>query len=463
MTLNDPSRRRWVGALAAGALLPATRVGAAPARAARPRLPTELAARLAASGLPLESFGLSVVPVEGGAPWVSWQADKPFILASTAKVITSLCALSVLGPGYRWETRAHLGGPLHRGALLGDLRIVGGGDPSLDSQSVAQWFRRLRGQGLDRIVGDMVLDHSRFSLSEADLASTPEPSPERPHHARPDALLLDEGVVRSAAASPGPGGAAYRRVTWQATSPGAAGCGPLSARSALLACPAAAPEPSPAELACRTLGALWRVQGGGLRGRVSSLSPSAAPVVSTPWMVHASPTLAVLIQEMNKRSNNLIARHLMLSLSADFPQVPATVPAARQRMLAWLEQQGVAPGRIGVDSGSGLSRLERAAPSALVHLLQRAHHGPYARLFRDSLPVAGLDGTLEHRLRGGAAVGRAWLKTGTLLDTRALAGYVQTRGGTTLAVTLLANHETLAPQATPALDACIEWLAASRA
>jgi len=76
-----------------------------------------------------------------------------------------------------------------------------------------------------------------------------------------------------------------------------------------------------------------------------------------------------------------------------------------------------------------------------------------------TLPIAGVDGTLEGRLRGGAAEGQAWLKTGTLLDTRALAGYVRTRSGQMMGVCLLANHAENVAAATPALDACVEWVA----
>ena len=76
-----------------------------------------------------------------------------------------------------------------------------------------------------------------------------------------------------------------------------------------------------------------------------------------------------------------------------------------------------------------------------------------------TLPVAGVDGTLEGRLRGGAAEGRAWLKTGTLLDTRGLAGFVRTRQGRLMGVCLLANHPDNVAAATPALDACVEWVA----
>jgi D-alanyl-D-alanine carboxypeptidase/D-alanyl-D-alanine-endopeptidase (penicillin-binding protein 4) len=80
------------------------------------------------------------------------------------------------------------------------------------------------------------------------------------------------------------------------------------------------------------------------------------------------------------------------------------------------------------------------------------------RAFVDSLPVAGVDGTLAHRLQGGAAAGQAFLKTGSLLDTRALAGYVRSRSGRVHAVAVFVNHGSAAA-ATPAIDAVIEQLA----
>jgi len=430
------SRRQALGALGASLTGSFGQAAAkAPAKARRDHLPAELAARLQASGLPLESFGLLVQTVDGARTVASWQAGTAFILASTAKIVTSLCALALLGPRYQWETRAFLAGPIHRGSLQGDLRIVGGGDPLLGDAQVGAWFARMRAQGLDRIGGDLVLDHGRFALTDRDFLTTPEPSPERPHHVRPDALVLNEGVYPSGQTVASAG---VTRVGW------------LPART------------NGPQTPSQALSALWRQQGGDLRGRALSVADDRPiPYTRQAWLTHRSQPLSALVQQMNKRSDNLIARHLMLSLSAGFPRVPATLDGAHQRMLAWLQQEGVAHGDIGVDSGSGLSRQERGTPGAMVQLLRRAHLAPHAQVFRDSLPIAGVDGTLEQRMRASPAHGRAWLKTGTLLDTRALAGYVQTRRGTQLAVALLANHDTLAAQATPALDACIEWLAAS--
>jgi serine-type D-Ala-D-Ala carboxypeptidase/endopeptidase (penicillin-binding protein 4) len=139
-----------------------------------------------------------------------------------------------------------------------------------------------------------------------------------------------------------------------------------------------------------------------------------------PFSTHISAPLPELLREINKTSDNLAARNLMLALS----------------------------------------RAERAKPRAFVDLLAKAWQARQATSLIDSLPVASRDGTLEHRMTRGAAAGQAFLKTGTLLDTRALSGYVKGRSGRTYAVAALVNHPD-AGRATPALDALIEWLARS--
>ena len=186
--------------------------------------------------------------------------------------------------------------------------------------------------------------------------------------------------------------------------------------------------------------------------------PEAGGEPLSPWSTHVSEPLPVLLRDMNKRSNNLAARHLMLSMARGFPLKPASLAAAQSRVLGWLERQGLAAGDLTLENGSGLSREERGKPRALVQLLLNAWRSKEWPTFVDSLPVAGVDGTLQHRLQRGLAAGRAYLKTGTLLDTRALAGYVQGASGRLYAVAALVNHPEAA-RGTPALDALIEWVA----
>jgi D-alanyl-D-alanine carboxypeptidase/D-alanyl-D-alanine-endopeptidase (penicillin-binding protein 4) len=495
------ARRRVLQALAAaglGAALPGARAypgpltlkgGAVPELLRyQPVVPPLLQEALAATALPLSSFGLHAVPVDGrGHPLASLNAELPFQLASTAKVVTSLAALDILGPQYRWRTYAFVTGPINEGKLLGDLLIVGGGDASLSTDELRQWFASLHKQGLQEVWGDIVLDRFAFRLQPTDHAGTPEPSPTRPHHALPDALTVDEGVLRVAihgrAGAPAeisltPPMAELRVVNEVRSGRGcgaavsveredgeprvvvrgqwAAGCG--SRELAHLALPHE-------EHTVHAISALWRETGGKLKGRVldkrlpdrdGGVPTDARGKPLQPYSVHQSQLLPVVIRDINKTSDNLAARNLLLSLAQGFPQRAATLPEARERLSQWLRKQGLQPGDIEVDNGSGLSRAERGKPRAMVQLLRNAWHARQGRAFLDSLPVAGVDGTLAHRMTESPAAGRAFLKTGTLADTRALAGYVRSLGGRMYAVAAVINHPE-APRHTDTLDALIDW------
>jgi D-alanyl-D-alanine carboxypeptidase/D-alanyl-D-alanine-endopeptidase (penicillin-binding protein 4) len=126
-------------------------------------------------------------------------------------------------------------------------------------------------------------------------------------------------------------------------------------------------------------------------------------------------------------------------------------------MRMWLRQQGLAESDIEVENGSGRSHSERARPRALVQLLRQGWHSDQSQAFVDSLPVAGVDGTLAHRLQG-KAMGQPFLNTGNLSDTEALAGYVKGVSNKMYAVAVMVNH----PEAAlglDAIDAVIQWIA----
>lgn len=491
MRNSAPRGRR--DALAALLCWPLAARGAAAQPA--PLLPPALQRVIAGSGLPAASFGVYIAALDAARPLAALNAEEPFVMASTAKIVTSLAALDLLGPRYRWRTHAFASGPIEAGRLHGDLLIVGGGDPRLSTSELRGWLAGLRAQGLREIRGDIVVDRSAFHLRDEEHAGTPLPAPDRPHHVRPDAFTLDAGVlhvhvrgsrgrladVRTEPPLPGiplvnrvaAAGGCHAGARWveeggqaQLRVEGAWGahCG---ARELTLVPPAGA------GLVARAVAGVWLELGGTLRGRAreGDLSAGSAerarlPLYGSdgdpllPLATHLSPPLPEVVHEVNKSSNNLLARHLMLSLSRGFPLHAATLAKARQRVREWLHGQGVAAQDIQLDNGSGLSRAERARPRALAQLLARAWTARESRAFVASLPVAGVDGTLAHRLQGGAAAGQAFLKTGTLLDARALAGYVRARSGRVHTVAALVNHPEAA-RARPALDALIEWVARS--
>jgi D-alanyl-D-alanine carboxypeptidase/D-alanyl-D-alanine-endopeptidase (penicillin-binding protein 4) len=465
---------------------------AAPSSAADARAvtapPTVLAA-LRHAGLPASSLGLFARAVQGPDALAAFNEERSYVLASTTKVVTSLAALDLLGPQYRWRTYAFAKGEIVGGRLAGDLLIVGGGNAQLSSDDLRQWFAQMREQGLREIGGNIVLDRFAFALAEGDHVHTPKPSSDRPHHVWPDALTLNEGVVHidvqptrgrradirvdpplagvqlinnvamgggcAAYASMKSSGGTLRLVVSGSWS---AGCGTRSIQFAPL---------SHSELTTHAVAAEWTQAGGVLRGRVidnavsggsAVLQRDAGGELMVPFSVHLSPRLPQMLYEMNKSSDNMAARNLMLTLSPSFPIKAATLAGARARVADWLRAQGLADDDIEIDNGSGLSHTERGKPRAMVQLLCNAWRGRSAQAFVDSLPIAGVDGTLARRMQHGMATGHAFLKTGTLRETRALAGYVKARSGTVYAVAAMVNHPGAA-RATPALDALIEWVA----
>ena len=180
-----------------------------PASAPAVRAPdaTEVWTALQKAGVKDSEVALLAQPLAAGAPLLISHNEKlAFTLASTTKVITTLASLQTLPRNYRWRTRAWLTGAPVDGRLAGDLILVGGGDATLNSQRLTDWFRRLHKQGLTQVQGHIVLDQSLFRLADKDHANTPVPEAGNPHHAWPDAFVLDESRFRVALRA-GDGGA----------------------------------------------------------------------------------------------------------------------------------------------------------------------------------------------------------------------------------------------------------------
>jgi D-alanyl-D-alanine carboxypeptidase/D-alanyl-D-alanine-endopeptidase (penicillin-binding protein 4) len=225
----------------------------------------------------------------------------------------------------------------------------------------------------------------------------------------------------------------------------------------------------PATWPHRVLAAAWAGLGGQLTG---SVRDGAAPADRKPSFEWASPPLTEVVRDINKFSNNVMAQQLFLTLDGQaHPGQAATLDGARAALRQWLV------GRLGeqalngwvLDNGSGLSRDTRVTAQGLARLLQQAWDSPVMPELMASLPIAGLDGTLrrwtaESPARGApgrrtpsAGPGRAHLKTGTLRDVSALAGYVLSGSGRRYLLVAVVHHPN-APAARPALDALVQWV-----
>jgi serine-type D-Ala-D-Ala carboxypeptidase/endopeptidase (penicillin-binding protein 4) len=219
--------------------------------------------------------------------------------------------------------------------------------------------------------------------------------------------------------------------------------------------------------------AAWIKSGGALSGTVVEAPPLAKPLKSKrpmrvakaprprkPFLTLDSKPLVESVRETNKWSNNLISRHLLLSLSKGFPREVATLRNAQQVLAQWLLQKGITAEDVTLENGSGLSRNERAKARTFATLLKEAWSTKYHKDFKDSFPIVGVDGTMGSRLKRSLAAGKALIKTGTLNDVRSVAGYVTTKDNKTYAMVAIVNHAH-ASRAVPALDAFIEWLQAT--
>ncbi len=442
-----------------------------------------LAGLFAAGRLSPDEVGLIALPVAGGAPLLEWNAARAYNPASTMKLVTSYAALALLGPDYRWRTALHLDGAIEDGVLRGNLVLRGGGDPKLVIEDLTELIARMRAAGLREIGGDLLLDDALYDLSAESLRAL-DGDVSQPYNVAPNAALLNFKAIRfvmvpkgagatvaldpaladveilnelrSQAGPCGNGGAVTirdagdeRRAVIRVSGTIRTACGEQSTSAAVL---------TPRQFARAFFKAAWVADGGTWRGDVR-IVPGAARGV--PWLVWESPrTLADVVQDIHKLSNNVMTRQVMLQLAAETLRLPATMERARGVVRKWLDLQGLSFPELVLDNGSGLSRDERISARSLARLLGHAAAGPNAELMRTTLPSVGIDGTMKRRLVGEGISGRAWVKTGSLEGVRAIAGYVDARSGQRYAVVMLVNGPGAAGSR-PAQDAFLRWVFAN--
>lgn len=441
-------------------------------------LPPAVAKALASANIPASAVGVVVQEVGATSPRLSINAQQAMNPASVMKLVTTYGALEILGPAATWKTEVLAAEPLVDGVLAGDLYLRGSGDPKLTAERLWLLLRQLRDKGVKEIRGDLVLDRSAFSLT--DTGASFDDQPLRPYNVGPDALLLNFKALRLTLA-PNP---ALKTVTVQPellpdnleiinlVRLGNNGCGEWK--------DALRPDLSRNENRFRlvltgsysascgekawNLGVLphdqydlglfrllWRELGGELRGEVKDGQPPAnARLLATT----ESAPVAEVVRDINKYSNNVMARQLFLSLAQ---QRGATPDMAAKSVNRWLSDKGLNFPELVLENGSGLSRKERIAPLSLSRLLLNAWESPLMPELVSSLPLTAVDGTMKKRLGSVGVAGRAHIKTGTLEGVKTIAGYVQDSNGRMVIVVFLVNHPNAA-LAQGAQDALLQWV-----
>ncbi|WP_018076784.1 D-alanyl-D-alanine carboxypeptidase/D-alanyl-D-alanine-endopeptidase [Thiobacillus denitrificans] len=452
--------------------------------AAAAELPLAFTSALKQAAIPLDHVAVVVQPLEAAQPVLSHNADAALNPASVMKLVTSFAALDRLGPEYVWATDVWADGPIVDGVLAGDLVVKGYGDPTLTLERMWLLQRELRARGVRHIRGNLVLDLSHFEVPAMDPgafdgeplalynaapgplvanfnATTLRLKPGArdvsivPDIALPGVTLISQLVLEERAACNGwkdtvtPSIAAGERPTLVLRGQYARGCGEQALSLNLF---------EPAVTFDVIFRGLWAEAGGTLGGAtVPGLPPDAAPLLR-----FASEPLADALTRLNKYSNNLMARNLFLTLGAEAYGAPATLDKGARAVREILERRGIATAKLVLENGAGLSRIERISAGALNQLLRAASHSPLSAEFESSLPIVAIDGTLKRRFNGSSLAGSAHLKTGTLRDVSALAGYVFTASGGRVSFVMLVNHVN-ARRSEAAQRALLEWVQSGEA
>ncbi len=439
--------------------------------------PAGVRAELDATGIPAEAVGLYVQELGAATPLLAWNADKPMNPASTMKLLTTLAALEALGPAYTWRTEVYADGPLRGNVLEGNLVLKGSGDPKLDLEKLWLLMKMLRGRGLREIRGDLVADRSAFSLENNDPARF-DNAPTRPYNVQPDALLVNYksidlqfvpqedsatvrivslpelaqiNIVNELTLGAGDCESWPERPMTSADEPQLVftgvfprGCGEKHKSFSLL---------TPDDYLEALFRQLWQEAGGTFTGRVrEGQVPASARLLAT-W---ESPPLAEIIRDVNKWSNNVMARQLFLTLGLNPDAPPATTATATRAVQEWLLRADLEMPELVLENGSGLSRSERISARSMARLLYHGWDSPLLPEYLASLPIPGVDGTLRRRLAGSPAAGQAHLKSGYIDGVRSVAGYVRDHRGRWLILVCFVNHAN-AIAAQPFLDAVVDW------
>jgi D-alanyl-D-alanine carboxypeptidase/D-alanyl-D-alanine-endopeptidase (penicillin-binding protein 4) len=459
-------------------------------------LPANVVSMLAAAKIPVDAMGAMVRRIPDDTTVLSHQAETSLQPASTLKVLTSIAGLEKLGPTYRGRTELRTRGDLADGVLLGDLILRGVGNPDLEWEAFQRMLQTLRHKGIVEIRGNLVLDRTWFQPARLDVGVPPfDETPEFRYNVIPDALLLNTNLLQLDLQSAD-----------QITTTGMqVGMSPTLERVTIVsnmtfidrACdkwedgwklPTVSRSSDGAirvelqgefpkncwastsinildrtDFADRLFRTLWRNLGGTFAGQTREGEAGDASGSDTRLLAqHQSRTLAEVTRDINKRSDNTMTRMLLLSMGAlaANDRTASTAERGANEVRAWLKSHGINDAGLVLENGSGLSRIERIRPDQLVAVLSAAYRSNWAPEFIASLPIVAVDGGMRNRLRSSPAAGHARIKTGSLRDVAAVAGYVQDANNQTNIVVAMINHPLATGNvARPILDALIDWVA----
>jgi D-alanyl-D-alanine carboxypeptidase/D-alanyl-D-alanine-endopeptidase (penicillin-binding protein 4) len=423
------------------------------------------------------NWGVVIKSEETGRVLYERNPGKMFVPASNMKLVTGAAALETLGPGWRYRTALVSAGPVSGGVLRGDLVVIGSGDPTIaaDYQDgdplriFRAWADSLRAHGITRISGRVVGDDDAFDdlalgagWSWDDLNDY--------YSAEIGGLEYNLGVLGVSVAPGDRAGSPGRVTLLPATSYVPVENRTVTRAGAPTEDVSAVRQPvgtgividgtvstdTPGvrtDVAVRNNTAYFvtvlretliaagiRVEGAAVDQ--DDLAPAQRPARRDTLFVHASAPLAKILPGFEKPSQNQVGEQLLKTMGRAFRgegSARAGIAVVDSLFRGW----GLPTRRLRQADGSGLSRYNLVAPELLIALLEHMRRSPNYATFYASLPVAGVDGTLENRMRNTPLQGNVHAKTGTVSNVRSLSGYMTTAAGEPMVFSMIVNHHTV--------------------
>ena len=437
-------------------------------------LPYGVRNKLSAAKLKANGMSAYVKAVNSQRPLLGHQEQTSRVPASVMKLITSYAALGILGPNYRWPVDVMTTGAVRNGTLQGDLIVKGYGSPEFNQTELRKLLKGIKRKGIRNVSGRVVFDNSYFNVGNQPSFDGKSQSA---YNAQPDALLYNERISSFQVRARG------KRVHVSTSTPThnlkivnrmkktRRGCRPrigVSRRGTQTIVTFSGRFSSrcgtrsynrvisrPAEMVYGAMKSMWKREVGGILNTRFALG--RAPANARPLVRTYSRTLAEILPTIDKDSNNVMARQVMLTIGAKV-KGQGTQRGGANAIGEWLVSRGLNFPELRIENGSGLSRHARISARHVGDLLVDAYRSPYRNILMQSLAVAGVDGTMKRRLKGSRVRGRGFFKTGTLRDVRSIAGYVKAIDGKTYVMAILHNDPRAKRRALAAHDELIKWV-----
>ena len=446
------------------------------------------------AGLSPDDVSVLMIPLGSHTKGVTLNAEQLMQPASTLKLLTTATALDVLGSEWRGQTQLRLHtSDVARQTLTEPLILKGLSDTDLSYGELYFMLQQLFDQGVRHIPAGLQIDRERFSPSRPDTQMTPfDDAPRARYNHVPDPLMLQQNMHWLSLDSNGHEIQAWISPHWTAVEVDlsallltTSACDQFSIHQQHIQLVKGTDKPWRLKIigefptSCQWSGQLelldrdinmqlavqsfWRQLGGTIG---DTMLFKQAPADSQLVVQHIGRPLPEIVYRVNKFSDNALARLIYANLSTiqtstaspDQTSLP-TLVSADQHIERWFKQHHISADGLIVDNGSGLSRTARISAQQLAAVLQAAWSSRYSAEFVASLPLAGVDGTLRHRFTQGPALQRARLKTGTLRNVTALAGYVWDGHNQPWIFVGFVNSPMAASQGKPLLDKWVEQLA----